>query len=81
MSLYPLRNLKKSEDSLLRTEKEIKENEKEIKDLKEELTMLEDKAAEVVNDCRQAEVSVTFIQYIYRVKKYILGNSSVSELS
>nr|XP_009938294.1 PREDICTED: structural maintenance of chromosomes protein 4 [Opisthocomus hoazin] len=60
------RNLKKSEDSLLRTEKEIKENEKEIKDLKEELTMLEDKAAEVVNDCRQAEEVLPAVQEEHR---------------
>ncbi|KFV04464.1 Structural maintenance of chromosomes protein 4, partial [Tauraco erythrolophus] len=49
------RNLKKSEESVLRTEKEIEDNEKEIKDLTEELTTLEEKAAEVINDCRQAE--------------------------
>ena len=61
MSWYPFRNLKKSEDSVLRTEKEIGDNEKEIKDLTEELTTLEDKAPEVLNDCRQAEVSVMLI--------------------
>ena len=59
--LYLFRNLKKSEESVLRTEKEIKNNEKEIKDLTEELTKLEDKAAEIINDCRQAEVSVMLI--------------------
>ncbi|NXE21059.1 SMC4 protein, partial [Ardeotis kori] len=49
------RNLKKSEEAVLRTEKEIEENEKEIKDLTAELTTLEEKAAEVINDCKQAE--------------------------
>lgn len=63
-SLYPFRNLKKSQDAVLRTEKEIKSNEEEIKDLTEELTMLEDKATEVMKDCKQAEVSVLFIQWI-----------------
>lgn len=42
-------------------EKELEDNEKEIKDLIKELTELEAKAAEVMNDCRQAEVSLMFI--------------------
>lgn len=51
------RNLKKSEEALQRTEKEMEENEKEMKNLTAELSTLEDKAAEVMNECRQAEVS------------------------
>lgn len=51
------RNLKKSEEALKRTEKEMEENEKEMKNLTAELTTLEDKATEVMNECRQAEVS------------------------
>ncbi|XP_010583275.1 PREDICTED: structural maintenance of chromosomes protein 4 [Haliaeetus leucocephalus] len=60
------RNLKKSEESVLRTEKEIKNNEKEIKDLTEELTKLEDKAAEIINDCRQAEEVLPGVQEEHR---------------
>ncbi|NWX24428.1 SMC4 protein, partial [Aegotheles bennettii] len=56
------RNLKKMEESILRTEKEIEGNEKEIKGLTEELTTLEDKAAEVLNDCRQAEEALPAAQ-------------------
>lgn len=51
------RNLKKSEEALRRTEKEMEENEKEMKKLTAELTTLEDKATEVMNECKQAEVS------------------------
>ncbi|NWH45905.1 SMC4 protein, partial [Fregata magnificens] len=60
------RNLKKSEESVLRMEKDIENNEKEIKDLTEELTMLEDKATEVINDCRQAEESLPAVQGEHR---------------
>ncbi|NXT19183.1 SMC4 protein, partial [Syrrhaptes paradoxus] len=60
------RNLKKSEESLLRTEKEIENNEKEIKDLTEELTTLEDKATEVINDCRKAEEALPVVQEEHR---------------
>lgn len=60
-NLYTCRNVKKSEDALLHMEKELADNEKEIKDLMKELTELEAKAAEVMNDCRQAEVSVMLI--------------------
>ncbi|NWI24984.1 SMC4 protein, partial [Sula dactylatra] len=56
------RNLKKSEESLLGMEKEIQANEKEIKDLTEQLTLLEDKAAEVINDCRKAEEALPAVQ-------------------
>ncbi|KAM6199030.1 structural maintenance of chromosomes protein 4 isoform 2-T3 [Sarcoramphus papa] len=56
------RNLKKSEESVLRTEKEIEDNEKEIKDLTEELTTLEDKATEVISDCRKAEEALPAVQ-------------------
>ncbi|NXA23123.1 SMC4 protein, partial [Ibidorhyncha struthersii] len=56
------RSLKKSEESVLRTEKEIENNEKEIKDLTEELAVLEDKATEVMNDCKQAEETLPEIQ-------------------
>ncbi|XP_061861791.1 structural maintenance of chromosomes protein 4 isoform X2 [Colius striatus] len=60
------RNLKKSEDSVLRTEKEIEVNEKAIKDLTEELTTLEDKATEVMNECRQAEEALPVAQEQHR---------------
>ncbi|XP_074954673.1 structural maintenance of chromosomes protein 4 [Phalacrocorax aristotelis] len=60
------RNLKKSEESLLRTEKEVQENEKEIKDLTEQLTALEDKAAEVMKDSRQAEEALPAVQEEHR---------------
>ncbi|NXS50342.1 SMC4 protein, partial [Balaeniceps rex] len=60
------RNLKKSEEAVLRTEKEIEGNEKEIKDLTEELTTLEDKATEVINDCRQAEEALPAVQEEHR---------------
>ncbi|NXX18903.1 SMC4 protein, partial [Podargus strigoides] len=56
------RNLKKCEESVLRTEKEIEGNEKKIKDLTEEMTALEDKAAAVMNDCRQAEEALPGVQ-------------------
>ncbi|NWS72506.1 SMC4 protein, partial [Crotophaga sulcirostris] len=56
------RNLKKSEEAVLRTEKEIAANEKEIKDLTEELTTLEDKATEVINDCKEAEAALPVTQ-------------------
>lgn len=35
----------------------MEENEKEMKNLTAELTTLEEKATEVMNECRQAEVS------------------------
>lgn len=35
----------------------MEENEKEMKNLTAELTALEDKATEVMNECKQAEVS------------------------
>ncbi|XP_075617752.1 structural maintenance of chromosomes protein 4 isoform X2 [Balearica regulorum gibbericeps] len=60
------RNLKKSEGCVLRTEKEIENNEKEIKDLTEELTTLEDKAAKVINDCKQAEEALPAVQEEHR---------------
>uniref|UniRef100_A0A8C0F1Z4 Structural maintenance of chromosomes protein n=1 Tax=Bubo bubo TaxID=30461 RepID=A0A8C0F1Z4_BUBBB len=60
------RNLKKSEESVLQTEKEIENNEKEIKNLTEELTTLEDKAAEVINDGRQAEEALPAVQEEHR---------------
>lgn len=50
------RNLKKAQDSVLRTEKEIKDTEKEVDDLTTELKSLEDKAAEVVKNTNDAEV-------------------------
>uniref|UniRef100_A0A8C8ABF3 Structural maintenance of chromosomes protein n=1 Tax=Otus sunia TaxID=257818 RepID=A0A8C8ABF3_9STRI len=60
------RNLKKSEESVLQTEKEIENNEKEIKNLTEELTTLEDKAAEVLNDGKQAEEALPAVQEEHR---------------
>ncbi|XP_069721223.1 structural maintenance of chromosomes protein 4 isoform X2 [Phaenicophaeus curvirostris] len=60
------RNLKKSEEALLQTEKEISANEKEIKDLTEELTTLEDKAAEVMEDCKKAEAALPAAQQEHR---------------
>lgn len=59
-SLYPFRNLKKMEESILRTEKEMEETEEEIKKLMEDLTVLEDQAAKVLSERKQAEVSVPF---------------------
>ncbi|NWU02289.1 SMC4 protein, partial [Urocynchramus pylzowi] len=56
------RNLKKSEEALQRTEKEMEENEKEMKNLTAELTALEDKATEVMNECRQAEEALPAVQ-------------------
>uniref|UniRef100_A0A8B9XEY3 Structural maintenance of chromosomes protein n=1 Tax=Bos mutus grunniens TaxID=30521 RepID=A0A8B9XEY3_BOSMU len=51
------RNLKKAQDNVLRTEKEIKDTEKEVDDLTTELKSLEDKAAEVVKNTNDAEIS------------------------
>ncbi|NWR71712.1 SMC4 protein, partial [Centropus unirufus] len=56
------RNLKRSEEALLRTEEEMAANEKEIKDLTEELTTLEDKATKVINVCKQAEEELPVAQ-------------------
>ncbi|NXR35042.1 SMC4 protein, partial [Zosterops hypoxanthus] len=56
------RNLKKSEEALRRTEKEMEENEKEMKKLTAELTTLEDKATEVMNECKQAEEVLPGVQ-------------------
>ncbi|NXN85034.1 SMC4 protein, partial [Bombycilla garrulus] len=56
------RNLKKSQEALQRTEKEMEENEKEMKNLTAELKTLEEKAAEVMNECRQAEESLPAVQ-------------------
>ncbi|NXC47693.1 SMC4 protein, partial [Penelope pileata] len=60
------RNLKRSEEAVLRTEEEIADNEKEIKDLTQELTVLEDKATEVMNDCKQAEEALPGVQEEHR---------------
>ncbi|KGL92808.1 Structural maintenance of chromosomes protein 4, partial [Charadrius vociferus] len=62
------RSLKKSEESVLRTEKEIESNDKEIKDLTEELAVLEDKATEVMNDCKQAEERRSLLQDIKTIQ-------------
>nr|XP_030136276.3 structural maintenance of chromosomes protein 4 isoform X1 [Taeniopygia guttata]XP_030136277.3 structural maintenance of chromosomes protein 4 isoform X1 [Taeniopygia guttata]XP_030136278.3 structural maintenance of chromosomes protein 4 isoform X1 [Taeniopygia guttata] len=56
------RNLKKSEEALQRTQKEIEENEKEMKNLTAELTTLEEKATEVMNECKQAEEALPAVQ-------------------
>ncbi|NWS14915.1 SMC4 protein, partial [Pachyramphus minor] len=56
------RNLKKSEEALQRTEKEMEENEKDIKTLTAELSTLEEKATEVMNDCKQAEEALPAVQ-------------------
>uniref|UniRef100_A0A8C0Z9V2 Structural maintenance of chromosomes protein 4 n=1 Tax=Cyanistes caeruleus TaxID=156563 RepID=A0A8C0Z9V2_CYACU len=56
------RNLKKSEEALQRTEKEMEDNEKEMKNLAAELTTLEDKATEVMNECRNAEEALPAVQ-------------------
>lgn len=58
LNTYLFRNLKKSEESVLRTEKETGDNEKEIDDLTKTLTTLEEKATEVMNECKRAEVCV-----------------------
>lgn len=50
------RNMKKSEDAVLSIEKEIEQNEKEMQDLMEQLSTLENRAAEVMNSCKKAEV-------------------------
>ncbi|NXG73254.1 SMC4 protein, partial [Baryphthengus martii] len=60
------RNLKKSEESLRRTEKEIEDNKKEMKNFTEELTQLEDKATEVLNDCKGAEDTLPAVQEEHR---------------
>ncbi|KFP74712.1 Structural maintenance of chromosomes protein 4, partial [Acanthisitta chloris] len=56
------RNLKKSQEALQHTEKEVEDNEKEMKALTAELTALEDKATEVMNDCKQAEEALPAVQ-------------------
>ncbi|NXB99510.1 SMC4 protein, partial [Orthonyx spaldingii] len=56
------RNLRKCEEALQRTEKELQENEREMKNLTAELTTLEDKASEVMNECRQAEEALPAVQ-------------------
>ncbi|KYO34038.1 structural maintenance of chromosomes protein 4 isoform X1 [Alligator mississippiensis] len=60
------RNLKKSEESVLRTEKETGDNEKEIDDLTKTLTTLEEKATEVMNECKRAEESLPEVQEQHR---------------
>ncbi|XP_062988100.1 structural maintenance of chromosomes protein 4 [Elgaria multicarinata webbii] len=60
------RKLKKSEDAVLRTEKEIEENKKNIRDLTEQLSTLEERAAEVINDSKNAEGSLPEIQEKHR---------------
>lgn len=55
---FCFRNLKKAQDSVIRTEKEIKETEKEVSDLTAELKNLEDKATEVIKNTNAAEVSL-----------------------
>lgn len=55
--LYCLfRNLKKAQDSVLRTEKEIKDTMKEVDDLTAALKSLEEKATEVIKSTNAAEV-------------------------
>ncbi|NXU34269.1 SMC4 protein, partial [Drymodes brunneopygia] len=56
------RNLKKFQEDLQRTEKEMEENEKNMKNLTAELTTLEDKATEVMNECKQAEETLPAVQ-------------------
>ncbi|XP_028587254.2 structural maintenance of chromosomes protein 4 isoform X1 [Podarcis muralis] len=56
------RNLNKSEDAVLHTEKEIEENKKALQDLTEQLNTLEEKAAKVMNDSKEAEESLPEIQ-------------------
>ncbi|NXF77085.1 SMC4 protein, partial [Sclerurus mexicanus] len=56
------RNLKKCEEALQRTEKEMEENKREMENLTAELTTLEDKATEVMNDCKQAEETLPGVQ-------------------
>ncbi|XP_043926397.1 structural maintenance of chromosomes protein 4 [Protopterus annectens] len=60
------RNLKKSEDTVLRTEQEITENEKEIKDLTVELEKLEEMATVVMKECKEAEGSLPEAQERHR---------------
>ncbi|XP_050164447.1 structural maintenance of chromosomes protein 4 isoform X1 [Myiozetetes cayanensis] len=56
------RNLQKSEEALQRTQKEMEETEKDIKNLTAELSTLEEKATEVMNDCKQAEEALPAVQ-------------------
>ncbi|NXK89711.1 SMC4 protein, partial [Formicarius rufipectus] len=56
------RNLKKCEEALQRTGKEMEENEKELKNMTAELTTLEDRATEVMNECKQAEEALPAVQ-------------------
>ncbi|NWI87344.1 SMC4 protein, partial [Pitta sordida] len=56
------RNLKKSQEALERTEKEWEENEKDIQKWTAELAALEDRAAEVLNACKQAEEALPAVQ-------------------
>ncbi|NWW70386.1 SMC4 protein, partial [Climacteris rufus] len=56
------RNLKKFQEALERTEKEQEDNEKEMQKLTAELSTLEDKATEVMNECREAEEALPAVQ-------------------
>lgn len=58
--IYTYRNLKKTEDAVVRTEKEIEENKNHIQILKEQLTALDERAAEVIDNSKKAEVCIIF---------------------
>ncbi|MEE6501169.1 hypothetical protein FKM82_004087 [Ascaphus truei] len=60
------RNLKKADDSVVRTENEIIDNDKTIEELTEELKTLEERATEVMNNCKEAEGSLPEIQEQHR---------------
>ncbi|XP_030071889.1 structural maintenance of chromosomes protein 4 isoform X2 [Microcaecilia unicolor] len=60
------RNIKKAEDSVIRTEKEIIDNEKDIVELTAELKNLEEKATEVMKECKEAEGTLPDIQEEHR---------------
>nr|XP_033815111.1 structural maintenance of chromosomes protein 4 isoform X2 [Geotrypetes seraphini] len=60
------RNIKKAEDSVIRTEKDIVENEKDIVELTKELENLEEKATEVMKECKEAESTLPDIQEGHR---------------
>ncbi|XP_029472941.1 structural maintenance of chromosomes protein 4 isoform X2 [Rhinatrema bivittatum] len=60
------RNLKKAEESVIRTEKEIVDNEKDTMMLTDELKNLEEKATEVMKECKEAEGTLPDIQEEHR---------------
>ncbi|NXU12361.1 SMC4 protein, partial [Pardalotus punctatus] len=56
------RNLEQSKEALQRTQKELEKSEQDMKNLRAELAELEDKASEVLDECRQAEEALPAVQ-------------------